>query len=335
MHRLRNVLLVISGIGLALACADEGDQRAATSEATQAEAAGSLDSAADLDEEDFGIPEISELRLKPAAPESGKVIRAIVRFADPTRRAEVDYEWVVDGDTDFPNAPAIALPELASGARVSVQVVARNEDGESLSEFAFGVVPNALPKITRLEVLEVDLEDGSKGWRAEVEAVDDDGDSVDVRYVWYVNDRMTSQRRSEFSTSELKRGDRVFVEVVARVGTDESRPLRSGTLGIANSAPEIKSIPKGLTAEGTFRYQLEVEDPDGDRDLRFVLETGPRGMQMTPHGELRWDPEVEQVGDHKVILSVSDAQGGKATQEFVLPVRVSTRSAADEPAAID
>jgi len=277
MHRLRNVLLVISGMGLVLGCADEAENRALTAEATQAEAAASRDSAVDVDLEDFGLPEISELRLKPAVPEPGKVIRAIVRLVNPTQRAEVDYEWVVDGDRDFPNAPAIELPELASGARVSVQVVARNEEGESPSELAFGIVPNPLPKITKLEVHEIDLEDGSKGWRAEVEAEDDNGDSADVRYVWYVNDRMTSQRQSEFSTSELKRGDRVFVEVVARVGTDESRPLRSGTLGIANSAPEIKSIPTGLGSDATFRYRLVVEDPDGDTDLHFALETGPSG----------------------------------------------------------
>lgn len=341
MHRLRNVLLVISGTGLILGCADEAENRALTAEATQAEAAGSRDSAVvvddvdDVDLEDFGLPEISELRLKPAVPQPGKVIRAIVRLANPTQSAEVDYEWVVDGDRDFPNTPAIQLPELASGARVSVQVVARNKEGESPSELTFGIVPNALPKITKLEVLEVDLEDGSQGWRAEVEAEDDNGDSVDVRYVWYVNDRMTSQRQSEFSTSELKRGDRVFVEVVARVGTDESRPLRSGTLGIANSAPEIKSIPTGLGSDATFRYQLVVEDPDGDIDLHFALETGPRGMQMGPNGEVRWDPEIDQAGDHRVVLSVTDEQGGKATQEFVLPVRLNTTSGTDEPAAID
>ncbi|MBW2725870.1 MAG: hypothetical protein JRE71_15940 [Deltaproteobacteria bacterium] len=36
MHRLRNVLLVISGMGLVLGCADEAENRALTAEATQA-----------------------------------------------------------------------------------------------------------------------------------------------------------------------------------------------------------------------------------------------------------------------------------------------------------
>jgi hypothetical protein len=334
MFDLRKVLLVISLSGLMLGCSDEEGKPAPSAEATQTDASGSMASAVD-EEEDFGAPEISEVRLKPELPESGKVIRAIVRLVHPTQRAEVDYEWVVDGNTDFPNAPAIELPELESGARVSVQVVARNDDGESASELAYGIVPDALPKITKLEVLEVDLEDGSKGWRAVVEAEDESGDSADLRFVWYVNDRMTSQRQSEFSTSDLKRGDQVFVEVVARIGSSESRPLRSGTLGIANSAPEIKSIPSGLTNEGTFRYRIKVEDPDGDLDLRFALETGPPGMQMNPDGELRWDPQVDQAGDHKVMFSVTDNQGGKATQEFVLPVRVSTAAPGEDPAAID
>lgn len=335
MQRIRNAFLVISGMALALGCSDEGADRVLTAEESRAEASSSTASSAPDDEEDFGIPEIIELRLKPATPEPGKVIRAIVRFANPSRRAKIDYEWVVDGDRDFPNTPAIQLPNLDSGARVSVQVVAHNDDGDSPSERTFGIVASALPKITKLEVLEVDLEDGSKGWRAEVEAEDESGDSADIRYTWYVNDRMTSQRKSEFSTSELKRGDQVFVEVVARIGSDESRPLRSGTLGIANSAPEIKSIPTGLTSEGIFRYRLVVEDPDGDRDLRFALEEGPSGMQMSPHGEVQWDPTVDQAGDHQVILSVTDDRGGKATQEFVLPVRVSTDPGNDDPAAIE
>jgi hypothetical protein len=320
---------------LALGCSDEGADRALTAEESRAEASSSNASSAIDDEEGFGIPEIVELRLKPTTPEPGKVVRAIVRFADPSQRAKIDYEWVVDGDRDFPNNPAIQLPNLDSGARVSVQVVAHNDEGDSPSERTFGIVANVLPKITKLEVLEVDLADGSKGWRAEVEAEDESGDAADIRYTWYVNDRKTSQRQPEFSTSELKRGDQVFVEVVARVGADESRPLRSGTLGIANSAPEIRSIPKGLSKEGAFRYQLVVEDPDGDRDLRFALEEGPSGMQMSPHGAVRWDPTVDQAGDHQVILSVTDAQGGKATQEFVLPVRVSTDAGNNEPAAIE
>jgi len=194
---------------------------------------------------------------------------------------------------------------------------------------------DAVVALPHLEHQLLDLEDGSKGWRAEVEAEDESGDAADIRYTWYVNDRMTSQRKSEFSTSELKRGDQVFVEVVARIGSDESRPLRSGTLGIANSAPEIKSIPTGLTSEGIFRYRLVVEDPDGDRDLRFALEEGPSGMQMSPRGEVQWDPTVDQAGDHQVILSVTDDRGGKATQEFVLPVRVSTDAGNDGPAAIE
>lgn len=334
MLRSLQVLLVISGMGFVFACADEAEDRTRRSATTRAEAPGS---AARVSEEEAaaGVPEIRDLRLRPEVPVPGRVIRAVVRLTETAHDAKLDYEWAIDGDSNYPNAPSIQLPGLKSGSRVSVRVVASNEEGESESHLAVGTVPNAPPKITRLEVLEVDLEDGSQGWRAEVRAEDPNGDTVELRYTWFINDRASNQRKAVFSTAELKRGDRVYVEVVAHDDTDESRTLRSGVLGIANVAPEITSLPTGLSSSGTFNYQIEVEDADGDRDLRFALEAGPSGMQLGPGGLLRWNPEIHQVGDHQVIVSVSDGRGGQATQEFVIPVRLNQRSGEPTPAAID
>ena len=104
---------------------------------------------------------------------------------------------------------------------------------------------------------------------------------------------------------------------------------------IANSSPEILSVPPRLDPSGVFRYKLEVVDPDGDRALRYELTAGPRGMEIGfQSGQLTWTPEVDQAGRHRVEVAVDDQHGGRATQEFILPIVVTESEEEAAPASI-
>jgi hypothetical protein len=100
--------------------------------------------------------------------------------------------------------------------------------------------------------------------------------------------------------------------------------VESAVVRVANAAPEIVSRPEMAWVNGTFRYQVEARDPDGDRSLRFRLLEAPTGMRLDPVlGELSWKPTPEQAGSHVVDLAVEDPQGASVAQRFELTVRAS------------
>lgn len=276
-------------------------------------------------------PHIEALRLRPEELLPQSTVRVDVRTVGLAPGLEPDFTWTIDGERVYTDGPSIELPRLAEGAEVRVRVSIALEDGDELSEEVSAPVANAPPKITRVEIIEVE----SSGWRAEVEVSDANGDPVEVDYTWSLNGLPTSQRGTDFDTRGLKRGDRVFVEVAAQDDSQARVSLRSGTIEIANSAPEITSVPSGLSEAGTFVYRIEAEDEDGDQDLRFVLEAGPSGMTLSSDGELRWKPEIRHAGKNRIVVSVLDGRGGQATQEFVLPVRFEESPGDAPPAAAD
>ena len=111
----------------------------------------------------------------------------------------------------------------------------------------------------------------------------------------------------------------VELSVVARDGEDDSEELRSQPIEVLNAPPVIVSQPGEFAPDGTYRYQLVVEDSDGDRSFRYQLLAGPPGMQFdAADGQVRWTPRQDQAGSHPVKLSVTDRAGGNVTQTFQL-----------------
>ncbi len=90
----------------------------------------------------------------------------------------------------------------------------------------------------------------------------------------------------------------------------------------ANSAPVIESTPIPFASAGQpYRYDLQVSDNDRDA-LSFDLLVSPDGMSIHPQlGTIRWTPTPDQVGTAQVVVSVTDPQGGSATQSFAVSTR--------------
>jgi hypothetical protein len=153
-------------------------------------------------------------------------------------------------------------------------------------------------------------------------AQDPDGDSLEFRFRWSVNDVVVEgEEEGTLATEGLQSDDRIRVQVVASDGEGESDAVWSAVLLVGNAAPEIVSVPAPVAPGEIFRYAVEARDPEGDRSLRYQLRKGPEGMTMNPVlGELQWQPQAAQAGVHPVEIAVEDSRGATVVQVFELTV---------------
>ncbi len=95
-----------------------------------------------------------------------------------------------------------------------------------------------------------------------------------------------------------------------------------GALPSNPSAPRITTSPSTEAVTGIlYVYQPAATDPDGDI-LSFVLDPAPASMTLdAATGRIRWTPALDQVGQHRVGLSVRDGRGGETRQSFTVVVR--------------
>ncbi len=168
---------------------------------------------------------------------------------------------------------------------------------------------------------------------ANARANDPDGDELELRFVWRVNGKRVNVDGAVLPKEQFRRGDRIELAVVASDGVAESEPLYSHPFEAENAVPSITSLPGGLDEQGSFRYQVTVEDPDDERGFRYWLREGPPGMTMdTLSGLLTWEPQEKQSGRHAVTLEVEDLAGAKESQSFELQVDFVPFSAPAAPA---
>ncbi|MEM6468299.1 MAG: putative Ig domain-containing protein [Planctomycetota bacterium] len=91
--------------------------------------------------------------------------------------------------------------------------------------------------------------------------------------------------------------------------------------GALNEAPIIESLPSiEAAADREYRYDVLATDPDDDT-LSYSLSTRPDGMQFDPGTSgIIWQPTVDDLGYHDVVVTVSDGRGGTAEQRFTIEV---------------
>lgn len=81
--------------------------------------------------------------------------------------------------------------------------------------------------------------------------------------------------------------------------------------------PVFTSTPVVVGHVGSpYSYQATGLDYDGN-PLTFTVAGGPKGLLIDPKtGLVTWTPTVDQLGNVDVALTLSDGQGGTATQQF-------------------
>lgn len=76
---------------------------------------------------------------------------------------------------------------------------------------------------------------------------------------------------------------------------------------INNDAPTILSAPSSPAMVGnSYQYQMVVTDPENDL-ISYQLVQSVTGMRISEQGLLTWTPIAEQIGEHDVIISLTDS----------------------------
>jgi RHS repeat-associated protein len=93
-----------------------------------------------------------------------------------------------------------------------------------------------------------------------------------------------------------------------------------------NDPPVIKSSPiTTATAGAPYEYDVTAVDPDGDA-LTYTLVTAPTGMTIDSLGRITWSPQVADIGNQPVDVSVSDGRGGTVSQSFTITAATDTQA---------
>ncbi len=104
--------------------------------------------------------------------------------------------------------------------------------------------------------------------KAEVDADDPDGDSLMFRLQWFANGQpIAGETKPVLPPHTVKRGDQIAVEVVPMDGTVEGVPVRSQTVAIPNTPPEIVNLtlePGQPHVGDTIKVDAQGKDQDND-----------------------------------------------------------------------
>ena len=267
-------------------------------------------------------PEIDDVSFEPARPGAGQAVRAVVEARDPEGDAlRLSYSWSVNGEPVEGSRDIARLSNTRRGDRIEVSVEASDGDATSPSFEAVTSVANRPPRLLGIQIEPAGRITAGGEVEVTAQGVDPDGDEVSFRYRWWINGVSADEEGPRLSTRSLRRGDTLRVSVVATDGRDESAPIESPEMTVENGAPRILSAPGGAGPDGVFRYRVQAEDPEGDRNLRFSLGRAPRGMTVSKlGGEIEWRPRADQNGDFPVEIVVEDSYGASSVQRFELTI---------------
>lgn len=190
-----------------------------------------------------------------------------------------------------------------------------SEDDESP-----GIEPsvNAAPTFTSTNVTNID-EDSA--YEYTVTASDSDGDTLTLAAGTVPNWLTFDAATGVLSGTPLRDdvGDHA-VSITVSDGTDTATLSFTITVSLVNSAPMVSSTAiTSADQDSAYAYTLTATDSDGDA-LTFSATTLPSWLMFDANsGVLSGTPAEADVGDHDVVLSVSDGIES-STDTFVISV---------------
>ncbi|MCK9537886.1 putative Ig domain-containing protein [Dokdonella sp.] len=88
-----------------------------------------------------------------------------------------------------------------------------------------------------------------------------------------------------------------------------------------NAPPQILSTPRLLASPGfEYTYAVLAVDADVGETLTYALAQAPTGMSIDANHVIRWTPDAADVGEHAVVVAVTDSVGVAAYQPYTLSV---------------
>lgn len=278
-------------------------------------------------------PVVERVLLHPARPLPGNRIEARIDVSDadgdPIR---LSLEWRQAGRVIGSGAQTHVTPErLHKGDEVQVVVTATDGRDESEPVRATTTVGNRAPLIQALNLApDSELQPG-QSLTAAPQGQDADGDPLEYEFEWWLNGRVVRDARAAvFDTSALRRGDRLQAKVRVTDGEEWSPLAESIVLELANRPPKIAGVPAIEAVAGGIHADLQAEDPDGDKSLRFRLIEGPQGLSVdSMSGRVSWKPAAGTTGTHPVEVAVADSFGAESKLRFELTVSAAPTEQAD------
>ena len=227
---------------------------------------------------------------------------------------EAKIEWLVNSIRLAPQETPRQFKTAGTNKGDTVQAIATVDGKEILSNIV--TIVNAPPEITRVKIMP---EVFSPGDRLYIDAAADDidEDDVSIGYEWTLNGEPAGSGRE--INAEIKRGDKLSVEVTPYDGETYGRPITLHR--------EISNLPPMLSKESTsnfdgkiYTYQIDAIDPDGD-SLTYTLKEGPPGMTVgSANGLITWEVPPGDTGIHAITVLISDSRGGELLAPFNLKI---------------
>ncbi|MCZ2341135.1 MAG: putative Ig domain-containing protein, partial [Bacteroidales bacterium] len=256
---------------------------------------------------------------------SGPVLVGVRNLSDLSVSVGTPDGYLLDGTPYFNlTARGLVTGGLAPGAAASV--FALTFLNPNRVRFVYDLVllgtPNQAPAFTSVPPLEATV---GRAYTYAASATDPDGDTL--AYTLAAGPvGMTIDSATGVLNWTPNAAD-VGTQIVAIRTTDGhgGSATQTFTLTITQPAPNrppvFTSIPSvGGAVHVSYGYAPVVEDADGDT-LSFGLSAAPVGMTIDPTtGALTWTPSADQLGNSVVTVTVSDGQGGTASQTFVVRV---------------
>lgn len=250
------------------------------------------------------------------------IYRAIAQDpdADPIR---YDLPLAPDGVTIDESGNITWIPQADQVGTFDVILRVRDDQGGiTLQTFELEVESNnQAPTFT--SVLDHSQPQVGKAFQYQAKAIDADGDVLTYELVsgpsGVTLDSQTGLLNWTPISSEL--GNRTIqLKALDGQGGEATQTLDLRVINpLPNQAPTFTSTPRERIRLGnTYFYQVNATDADGD-PLSYSLSTAPTGMALQDN-ILVWTPTADQMGEHQVVLSVDDGQGGVAEQTYTLTV---------------
>lgn len=287
-------------------------QESATSQSAKAnEVKPAMTATTSAPKKEASVPQsdTANIRLLLENPKTGDCLKAFVTG----KKGPLIFQWWVNGEE---------LPEQTRNSLCGIElrrddvVEVRLAGTEGRAEITIGNNP---PHIVKASVgIEAALR--QEDIHIDTETADVDGDAVELRYEWLVNDEEDLFSSSEtLAADRYRKGDRIQIRITPFDGFDEGNSFISQVLTIPNTPPRIVSSPPAEFTDSDYMYPVEAVDPDGDK-LLYRLEEAPKGMNIDKLGVLSWTLSEAERGDYPINIIVEDSDGGKATQSFSITI---------------
>lgn len=293
-------------------------QETATSQSTNAnEVKPAMPATTSAPKKEASVPQsdTANIRLLPENPKIGDCLKAFVSG----KKGTMVFQWWINGE-ELPEQTGNNLCDVELKRDDVVEVLLTGT--ENRAEITIG---NSPPRIVKATVgIEAALR--QEDIRIDTVTADVDGDAVELRYEWLVNDEEDLFSSSEtLATDRYRKGDRIQIRITPFDGFDEGSSFISQVLTIPNTPPRIVSSPPTEFTDSDYMYPVEAVDADGDK-LIYRLEEAPKGMNIDKKGVLSWSLSEAERGDYPIKITVEDSDGGKATQSFSITITSSEQS---------